>query len=135
MGDLTANLSVWEFACKCKYPDCNGKRVAHMPLVLTLQKACDYFLKYYDAKKVSIEISGPNRCAKHNADEGGAPNSTHVDYIAADIKIKVLLADKWYPVPPETMYEYFDKTYPNSYGVGLYDNRIHVDTRSERARW
>ncbi len=42
MGDLTPNLSVKEFACKCKDPGCKYKQAAHMPLVLMIQDAADY---------------------------------------------------------------------------------------------
>lgn len=135
MGDLTLNLSVREFACKCHYQDCNGKLVAHMPLVLAIQDACDHFETKYDAQKVSVTISGPNRCPKHNADEGGAPGSTHKDYIAADIKIRVKLAGEWHYIDPIDMYQYFDSKYPDTYGLGLYHNRVHIDTREEKARW
>lgn len=147
MGDLTKNLSVKEFACKCEYPDCKAhKSVAHMPLVLTLQEAADHFKQVYKATEVSIEITCGNRCKKHDVDvqtkdtgktraEAEAMDSQHVYCVAADHKIKVLTGMYWMTVEPEDIYNYYDKKYFDRFGVGLYSNRVHVDTRSKKARW
>lgn len=77
--------------------------------------------------KTPVSISGPNRCAAHNADQGGASKSQHVNAKAADIKV--------YGAEPYAVYKYLDYKYPNKYGIGLYYNRVHIDVRPERARW
>jgi len=147
MGDLTTNLSVREFACKCNYPDCKAhKSVAHMPLVTVLQEAADYFKSKYYATKVSIEITCGNRCKKHDIEvqikdagktrtEAEAMESKHVECIAADHRISVLVGINWQTVPNEDLYYYYDKKYFDKYGVGFYGNRVHLDTRSDKARW
>lgn len=136
MGDLTANLSAAEFACRCNYPDCHHKKVAHMPLVLAIQDAADHFKAKYKASAVSVQITGPNRCPRHNGEtEGAAANSPHVDCIAADHKIRVVVGGLPVSVPPKELYTYYDTKYFDRYGVGLYANRVHLDTRGEKARW
>lgn len=134
MGNLTKNLSTEEFACRCNYPDCHLKLVAHMPLVLAIQGAADHFADKHIAR-VKIVISGPNRCPKHNAAEGGAKESTHQDAIAADHHLEIAVGGRWVLIAPLELYKYYDSKYPNKYGIGLYDNRVHLDTREVRARW
>jgi len=133
MGDLTKNLSASEFACRCKYDDCTHKLVADMRLALAIQDAADHFS--VGGKKVKIEITGPNRCIKHNADEGGEPNSMHIHCIAADHRISVMDGLNWQQVPVADLYDYYDKKYFDRYGVGLYFGRVHLDTRKQKARW
>lgn len=134
MGDLTANLSLNEFACKCSLPTCTHKETADYRLVNALQSACDYFKSKYKAP-VSITITSGNRCREHNAAEGGKPESKHIYCIAADLKISVKIAEKWHQVDPQEVYNYFDTFYSDRYGLGLYHNRVHFDVRSRKARW
>jgi len=124
-----------EFACECSLSGCNGKRVAHMPLVLAIQECVDHFAAKYETR-ARVNITGPNRCSAHNKAVGGAPHSTHVDYIAADHNIELKQADGSYKLlDPKEQYDYYDKKYPNSHGIGIYSNRVHLDTRMARARW
>ena len=125
MGDLSDNLSRYEMACNC---GC-GFDTVDFDLVHTLQDAVDHFaLKYGDCKVI---ITGPNRCPTHNKANGGAPNSQHLYGKAADHKLYVN-GDQ---IDPREVYDYYDKTYPRSHGVGLYHNRVHVDVRKTKARW
>lgn len=151
MGNLTTDLSTSEFACPCKYPDCKAhKKVAHMPLVLAIQAAADFFRKKYHATDISVDITCGNRCKKHDVDvqmkdagktraEAEAMDSQHVSCIAADHRMYVHTGTSKMLVPTEELYEYYDTTYPNSCGVGYYTDknggRIHIDTRATRARW
>lgn len=135
MGNLTKNLSVEEFACKCNFSDCNLKLVAHMPLVQAIQQCADHLADKYTAR-IRVTISGPNRCAKHNAlTPGSSEGSMHVHGIAADHYFEQENGGRWKLIPPTEVYAYYDKKYPTSHGLGLYDNRVHLDTRAVKARW
>lgn len=124
MGDLTRNLSRREFACRC---GC-GMIVCDYELVTVLQEAVDYFCVKLSEPRLKIHITSGNRCAKHNALTPGAEStSKHVQGIAAD---------NWIThVSPQELYTYYNYWYPDRYGLGLYHNRVHLDVRSERARW
>jgi len=124
MGSLTNNLSRPEFACRC---NC-GFDTADFDLVNILQDVVDHFGTCY------ILITGPNRCKEHNKAEGGAPDSQHIYGRAADFKIIDTITRQ--PIKPINVYRYLDDKYPGRYGLGLYSNRVHFDTRSGLfARW
>ena len=38
-------------------------------------------------------------------------------------------------IEPKELYDYYDKKFFESHGVGLYSNRVHIDTRKKKARW
>jgi len=124
MGDLTTNISRSEFSCEC---GC-GFDTADIELVNALQDCVDYFGHCY------ILITGPNRCEKHNKAVGGAKNSQHLygraaDFRIFDVKTRV-------QVDPGEVYDYLNETHKDKFGLGLYSNRVHFDTRSGGcARW
>ncbi len=128
MGDLSPNLSRYEMACEC---GC-GFDTVDIELVVVLQGLCDFLFGDMGWKPVLI-ITGPNRCRMHNSKTPGAsPNSQHVYARAADFKIKV----HGEFVDPKRIYNYLHALYPNQYGIGLYNNRVHIDTRTgPPARW
>lgn len=139
MGDLTKNLSRHEFACEC---GCGFDTVDYA-VVLMIQGAVDYFGIKYDSL-IKVDISGGNRCEEHNEVIQKKYNPKYIPYSsktqhkkakAGDIKIHYLSGGDWIAVSPLEMYEYFDKKYPNSIGLGLYGNRVHVDSRNNKARW
>lgn len=139
MGDLTKNLSRSEFECTC---GCGFDTVDY-ELVDMIQRAVDHFEIVYNSK-VSVVITGPNRCMKSNerVQKEVNPNyvpysskSTHMEAKAADIKMYYYVDGKKEAIPPKMMYTYFDEEYAGSKGVGLYSNRVHVDSRSNKARW
>ena len=124
MGDLTTNISRSEFACKC---NC-GFDTVDIALAEALQDCVDHFGHCY------ILITGPNRCEKHNNSVGGALNSQHIYGRAADFRIFDVKTRT--QVSPVEVYDYMDKAYKGKYGLGLYSNRVHFDTRSGPcARW
>jgi len=136
MGDLTKNLSRGEFACKC---DC-GFDTVDVELLPALQHCADYFSKRHK-REIWIEITGPNRCYEHNVDVGGAKNSMHVFARAVDVKFYLVEHDRYQKrikgnqLSPKETYDFFDDNYYH-FGIGLYVNRIHVDSRSTgAARW
>ncbi|MBL1294481.1 MAG: hypothetical protein COB61_011515 [Thiotrichales bacterium] len=139
MGDLSKNLSRHEFACRC---GC-GYDTVDFGTVVMIQGAVDHFSSKFNAP-AKVDIRGGNRCKKHNEFVQKKYNpkyiafsskSTHMDAKAGDIKIFCLKGGDWIQVDPNEVYDYFDKKYPKSAGVGKYHNRTHVDSRNKKARW
>ena len=129
MGDLSENFSRSEFACTC---GC-GFDTVDVELIEALEGCRRYFAETLE-QDVYIQITGPNRCREHNMEVGGALLSQHV--FARAVDHKVFIEENNDPISPEDVYEYYDHFYPNKFGLGLYSNRVHFDTRSgNAARW
>lgn len=104
-----------EFGCRC----C-GKVNTVDELLVVLDKLREYF-------DSPVVITSGTRCAKHNKAVGGAVASQHLYGTAADIKVK--------GVPPSEVDKYLINTYPDKYGIGMYNTFTHVDVRAYKARW
>lgn len=74
-----------------------------------------------------VIITSGYRCKEHNKTVGGAPNSKHIEGIAADIQVKYVDASK--------VYKFLNETFPDCYGIGSYSNWTHIDVRKSKARW
>lgn len=136
MGDLTANLSRHEFACKC---GC-GFDTVNNGLAEIIQETADHFLMIAwipDVVGISITINSGCRCYTHNKNEGGSKKSRHVWGQGVDFKIKFRMADgSKKQISPTKIANYLDKKFPNQYGVGWYNGRTHFDSSSTgRRRW
>ena len=117
MGDLSKNFSRTEFECKC---GC-GFDTVDVELLQLLQHLRNVF-----HRKIKI-ISGC-RCKIHNSSiQGAAKGSLHIIARAVDFVVE--------GVSPRTIYDYLNTRFPKQYGIGLYHDRIHLDTRKHRARW
>jgi uncharacterized protein YcbK (DUF882 family) len=116
MGDLSANFSRHEFACKC---GCGFDSI-DAGLIDALQ-----YLR--DKTGRPITITSGCRCARHNRRVKGARNSLHTRGEAADIKVAGL--------SPTQVYRMLDARYPRSHGIGRYRTWVHLDVRPGRARW
>ena len=123
MGDISRNLSRHEFACQC---GC-GFDTVDFGLPPAIQGAVDRFQDKYPDKKISVIINSGSRCEKHNKAVGGSDKSQHLFGKAADIVIAHVHADE--------VADYFERTYPQSHGVGRYIGRTHIDDRAAMARW
>lgn len=128
MGDLSGNFSRREFACEC---GC-GLDTVDARLLFIMQASCDHFAQVLGVKKVVATVTGPNRCKKHNAavqKSLGLPDndSMHSHCRAADYRIA--------GVKPKQLYDYLDREFGEEIGLGLYSNRVHVDSRGHKARW
>ena len=129
MAKLTKNLSRHEFACKC---GC-GFDTVDAELIQALQDCVDHF-SAIDLVDIRINITGPNRCAKHNEAVGGSINSQHIYGRAADFKL--FNRATGVQVDQDRVADYLDSEYAGLCGVGRYSNRTHFDTRSiGPARW
>ena len=110
------NFKVNEFACS------DGSDVVFISpeLVKLLQQIRDHF-------KAPVTINSGYRTVTKNKAVGGATYSQHLYGMAADITVK--------GVTPKRVYNYADKLLPDSGGVGLYSNFVHIDTRKVKSRW
>ncbi len=140
MGDASKNLSRKEFKCQC---GC-GFDTVDFELINVLQDMIDYFTHKYDHRIYCI-ITGGNRCVQHNEEvqliynKNYMPfssNSQHTLARAADFKLYGQRVKQENQISPSEIYDYLCLMYPNEYGIGLYVNRNHLDTRSgNSARW
>ena len=139
MGDLSKNFSRSEFECKC---GC-GTDTVDYALINTLQSmAYTLGLKY---KSISIVITSGIRCTDYNEtiqlqyDPHYIPytsKSQHKNCKAADFKVYYKNRDNdRIQLDPVIVDEYLKENYPDTYGIGLYNNRNHLDVRKKKARW
>lgn len=76
----------------------------------------------------AIHINSGYRTVSHNAKQKGAsPKSQHLYGHAVDIWVEGRT--------PEEVYDCFDRLMPDSGGVGIYSDRVHVDDRTVKSRW
>ena len=113
---LSANFKVSEFACK----DGSDTVFISPGLVTVLQKIRDHFAK-------PVIITSAYRNDTFNKKVGGADFSQHKYGMAADININ--------GVSPATIAAYVETLMPNCGGIGIYKSFVHVDVRTDRARW
>ena len=105
-----------EFKCKCGCDEV----IVNQKLVKALTDVREYF------KKPVIITSG-FRCEGHNNKVGGSKKSKHILGAAADFKVKDVHADE--------IADYLLEKYPDTYGIGRYKVRTHLDVRMQKARW
>jgi uncharacterized protein YcbK (DUF882 family) len=117
MGDLSNDFSRREFACKC---GCGADTIDAGTLKV-LQDLRYHFLQ-------PVTVNSGHRCRTYNRKVGGAANSQHLTGRAADVTVM--------GIHPSHVADYFERTYPNMYGIGRYATFTHIDTRSgPPARW
>lgn len=116
MGDISRHFNRSEFACKC---NC-GFATVDIELVNVLETLREYFY-------APITINSACRCMSHNHAVGGKPNSKHREGIAADIVVK--------GVASSMVFSYLSGLYKDKYGIGYYEDFVHIDVRSDKARW
>lgn len=113
---LSDNFKVQEFACN------DGSDVVFVApsLVEILQKIRSHFAK-------PVIINSGYRTPSYNKKVDGATYSQHLYGTAADIRIK--------GVSPKDIASYAETLLPNSGGIGIYKNFVHVDVRKDKSRW
>lgn len=119
MGNLTANLSTYEFSCRCPNP-CDAK-LPEMDknLVQMLQELRNFMNR-------PLRITSGARCTLHNSQVGGSINSSHVVNKAADIEC-TNVADAYDLLRVILKHGLFNR-------VGLYHDQdcIHVDVDANK---
>jgi len=138
MGDISEHFSRSEHACLCaKYGKkkengyCGGEfQAVDKELNSCLERIRRGVAKVV-GKEIYIKITGPNRCHKHNTDEGGAEHSYHPLGMAVDFSVFERLTT--YLIPARLVYDIICRLYPDKYGLKLYENRVHFDIR--KIKW
>ena len=74
-----------------------------------------------------VIITSGYRTVSYNKRVRGAPKSTHLLGLAADIVVK--------GVTPAKVAAYADTLMQESGGIGEYSNFVHIDVRHQKARW
>lgn len=113
---LSENFKVKEFACS----DGTDPIFIAPELVDVLQKIRTHFGK-------AVHINSAYRTPTRNKKVGGATYSQHLYGTAADIKVT--------GVAPKKVAAYAETLMPDSGGIGIYSNFVHVDVRETKSRW
>lgn len=115
---LSANFTVDEFACE----DGSDPIFIAPSLVEVLQSIRTHFGK-------AVNINSGFRTAEYNKKKevGGAAYSQHLYGKAADIRIS--------GVSPKKIAKYAETLLPNTGGIGIYSNFVHIDVREVKSRW
>lgn len=114
---VSANFKVKEFACK----DGSDIVIISPELVKLLQAIRSHFGK-------AVTITSGYRTVNYNTKvSGSSAESKHCMGLASDIKIS--------GVSPKTVAGYVETIMPNSGGIGIYSTFVHVDVRTDKARW
>lgn len=117
MGDLSQHFNRQEFKCRCG--SCGQDQIDY--------KLIEVLERLRVKTGAPITITSGNRCYEYNLLIGGSPRSQHLHSKAADIQVK-----GW---SPEDIYDLLDRWYPHEFGIGLYRSWVHIDVRSNKARW
>jgi uncharacterized protein YcbK (DUF882 family) len=117
MGDLSEHFSRFEFGCRC---GCEFNSVDAELLHVLEKDVRGYYNKV-------VAVTSGCRCFAWNDYVDGTEDSLHLVSKAADIAVENTLT--------LAVYHYLDNKFPDKYGIGLYDNWVHIDVRPQRARW
>lgn len=117
MGDLSPHFSTSEMECRdCKRCEISSALLAALEELRALGPE-------------GIVVDDAYRCPDHNAEVGGVNDSTHMEGIAADVRIEGLTLQQQYDRAKSI------SAFANG-GIGVYDTGfIHVDVRKTKARW
>ena len=114
---VSEHFKLREFKCN----DNSRVVVLNDELVAVLENARQYFGK-------TIKINSGYRTVAYNSTlKNSSPQSQHTHGNAADIVVS--------DVKPIDVYNYFNKTYPDKYGIGIYNTFVHIDVRPTKSRW
>ncbi len=122
MGDIAKNINTWEVACKCG--KCEETKVSRGVLNV-VQMVRDHF-------GATVSIHCGVRCEEHNELVGGSKNSQHLPVNGEGHAIDFHVVGE----DVEYVYDYINKQFPSSLGLGVYETFVHVDDRADQAyRW
>ena len=117
-AQLTAHFNSREFDCKGSKGCCSCGCTATL-VDTKLVRKLQVLRRWPDA---SVGVNSGYRCKAHNRCQGGSTNSFHTKGQAADIRCSAVSAATLARRAQELGFT----------GIGLYSNRIHVDTRSKK---
>lgn len=112
---LSENFRVREFQCKC------GK----CEPILIDDDLIDILQKIRDNFGVSVHVNSGYRCRNHNQKVGGDPNSSHMEGMAADIRVK--------GASPKEVARFAESI--GVQRIGLYDTFCHIGSGKRKFFW
>lgn len=128
MGDISANFSRWEFACRC---GC-GFDAVDVKLLEILEAVRNHY-------NLPVYVNCGCRCLNHNRSIGSEDSSQHVRGLAVDSHIE--------GISPEAIAFWIEERFlQGTGGIGIYIDVpsryndklisfIHIDVRQKMARW
>lgn len=114
---MTAYFRLVEFRCRCNRLGCDAK-----PMDLDFLKLLN---QLREAWAFEMIIASGARCAVHNAEVGGAPDSMHLLGKAADIKANPTSAKAIASLAAKMGFG----------GIGVGKSLIHLDSGIDGRRW
>ena len=124
MGNLTKNFDITEFSCN----DGTPVPSEYLPNV---KKLAEQLQILRDELNEPIHINSAYRHKEYNKKIGGEKNSQHLLAKAADITVK--------SKTPKQLSELIEKMISDGKlkfgGMGVYPGFVHVDIRTQKARW
>ena len=114
---LSPHFDRTEFACACVVCGCD---TVDAELLSVLEALRVHF-------NCACNIHAGHRCERQNEHVGGAAASLHLIGRAADFSLEF--------VPNVDVVAWLILTYPNRFGIGLYNFHVHLDTRGAPAYW
>ena len=124
MGNLTKNFDITEFSCN----DGTPVPLEYLPNV---KKLAEQLQILRDELNEPIHINSAYRHKEYNKKIGGEKNSQHLLAKAADITVK--------SKSPKQLSELIEKMISDGKlkfgGMGVYPGFVHVDIRTQKARW
>lgn len=118
------HFAPWELACKC---GCTTPAE-----VVARLEVLSWHLEKIREQVGPLLVTSGYRCPEHNAQIGGAPNSEHPHGNAADLVPVSGISGAHLAAVVEGLIS--TGAIPEG-GLGTYGNRVHYDSRGERARW
>jgi uncharacterized protein YcbK (DUF882 family) len=119
MEAVGRDFSSTDFDCRCSRPECTVTLI-DLDLVAGLDEVADIFAK--------VTINSGYRCAAHNKEVHGVPDSQHCLGKAADVS-SLFASPHDISLAADRI-----KCFAEG-GVGLYSKFCHLDNRGKRARW
>ncbi|MGB7800032.1 D-Ala-D-Ala carboxypeptidase family metallohydrolase [Buttiauxella sp.] len=116
MKAISPHFSRHDFSCPC---GCGFADVS-IELVALLEAVFEHFQQPVVIQRGCI-------CTHYNKACGGEYASQHLLGTAADITVE--------NIPPDSVANYLEATYPQQYGIGRGDAWTHIDMRISAARW
>ena len=124
MGNLTNNFDITEFSCNDGTPVPNE-------LLPNVKKLAEQLQILRDELNEPIHINSAYRHKEYNKKIGGEKNSQHLLAKAADITVK--------SKTPKQLAALIEKMINEGKlkfgGMGIYPGFVHVDIRTQKARW
>lgn len=93
-------------------------------VALALAQLLEAVRVHFDAP---VTINSAYRTPSHNKAQGGAARSQHLYGQAADIVVQ--------GHSPVEVAAYAETLLPNTGGIGIYKNFVHLDVREKKSRW